>query len=176
MPRIHTRFYRLLASVFTIMGMVCAASAWSDERPVLRYHTGSATPQTVNFDEGKLTAVHFWATWCAPCIDEIPEMDSALKVYQPKGLRIIAISMDGTLEKVTQFYGEHAITSLTPVLDYKAQSFNTLKISGLPTTVFFDSSGREIARTEGPMHWLESPNKEFIEQRIGQKDSRENKI
>jgi len=119
-----------------------------------------------DFASQKLTAVHFWATWCVPCVAEVPEADAAQIKYGDKGLKILAISMDGSIDKVKQFYDKHAIQALVPILDNGTTAFNALKPRGLPTTIFFDKEGKEIARAEGPIHWLESPNKEFIESHL----------
>lgn len=142
------------------------ARAEETRKPVFSYKDASGTEQMPDFAAHTLTAVHFWATWCKPCVAEVPEVDLAQKTYASKGFKVLAISMDGNIDKVKAFYEKHGITALTPMLDNGAISYNALKIPGLPVTVFFNRDGKEIARVEGPMHWNDSKNKQFIESQL----------
>lgn len=162
----NTRFYSLLASAITALCVLNPHIASAEKAPLIQYVNANETMITLNPGEAKLTAVHFWATWCTPCVAELPEVDAAQQTYGKAGLKVVAISMDGNLKKVTDFYKKHNINALDALDDYKAVSFNNLKLLGLPTTVFIDAKGEIIGRVDGPMHWNESPNKEFIEKQL----------
>lgn len=160
--RINTGILCILASCIAA-GPLCAEEA---RRPVFSYRDASGSVQAPDLASHKLTAVHFWATWCVPCIAEVPEVDAAQKAYGDKGFKVLAISLDGSIEKVQAFYADHKITSLVPIIDNGATSIGALKVRALPVTIFFDRKGEEIARVEGPLHWLQSPNREFIEKQL----------
>lgn len=113
----------------------------------------------------KLTAVHFWATWCVPCVGELPEVDATQAAYKDKGLHIVALSLDTNMDKVKKFFADHKITNLQPNLDPNAGTFQNSKSPGLPTTLFIDAQGNEIARAEGPLDW-KTEGKAFIEDRL----------
>jgi thiol-disulfide isomerase/thioredoxin len=165
MTRIHTSFWRILASV-TLLGVTCTPS-WAKPAPLIQYLNVQGDVEMPDYKKCKLTAVHFWATWCTPCVDELPEVDAALQTYSKAGLCIIPISLDNSLDKVMEFYKNFNIRALPAYGDDRMQSFGNLGIRGLPTTVFIDRRGTEIDRVEGPMHWNKSPNKEFIEKHLG---------
>jgi len=136
-----------------------AAAIFKDEK-------GDVHP--LNPQQHKLSAVHFWATWCAPCVAELPQVDAAQQAYGDKGLRVVAISLDGdnNMPKVKQFFADHKIEHLTPYLDFGNASFKGTAAKGLPATVFIDSEGKEIARANGPLDWKKVDTTGFIESHL----------
>lgn len=112
----------------------------------------------------KLTIVHFWATWCEPCIEEMPELEKLQKRYAKDGVRVYALSMDGkNISKVQQFMESHNISALRPMLDSEMKSFKAVMGTGLPTSIFINGNGRQIARAEGPLNWQSMEVSEFVE-------------
>ncbi|NBX04341.1 MAG: TlpA family protein disulfide reductase [Alphaproteobacteria bacterium] len=115
----------------------------------------------------KLIAVHFWATWCVPCVKEFPDVDAAQKKYGDKGFRVIAISLDqNAMPKVLKFFTDHQVKNLTPYLDLYMQSFANIQGRGMPTTIFVNSAGKELARAEGPLEWDSPEVQKFIEDNL----------
>ena len=102
--------------------------------------------RTIEPKNDKMTVVHFWATWCAPCVTELPAVVGFYDDYKDKGVNVIAVSMDGgNMRKVQAYYLDHQITHLKPYLDANGKASKAYGISGLPTTVFINSKGEEIA-------------------------------
>ena len=168
MPRVTIWFFLLLASCLLSLFPAFASDALKlDAAPkpapaiMFKDTNGNTTP--LNLQGHKLTAVHFWATWCAPCIVELPEVDAAAKAYAGKGLEIVAISVDTDMDKVRQFYASRQITTLKPYLDVSNASLQAAGLQGLPDTLFIDKNGKEIARAEGPLDWQGTKVKAFIE-------------
>lgn len=118
---------------------------------------------TLDTARNKLTLVHFWATWCVPCLKELPELDAISGTYAAKGVQIVAISLDTTSPKVRQFYTEKQIKNLAANLDVRQTGFSALRLRGLPSTVFIDRKGNEIARAEGPLDWKGKEATGFID-------------
>ena len=118
-------------------------------------------------DKGKMTLVHFWATWCGPCVREFPEIDALQKTYGDKGLKILAISTEGYrhMDQVKAFYTQHAVANLKPYTD-DGSTIRATHIRGMPTTFFLDSNGRNIAMAEGPVDWNSKEVRTFIEQHL----------
>lgn len=112
----------------------------------------------------KLTILHLWATWCVPCVAELPELDAFAKAHPDLG--VIALSEDTSLEKVRNFFAVHKITALTPALDEKMTMFQKAQGIGLPTTLFIDANGRMFARADGPLDWKSKDVSDFIEQHL----------
>lgn len=135
--------------------------------PAISYSDINGKLQTLDFSKNKLTALHFWATWCQPCAIELPIVNAMQQKYPKQGLKIMALSLDGkNIDNVKKFYSENNITSLDILMDANMDSFQKLKLKGLPTTIFINSKGHEIARAEGPLDWESAGVKKFIDERL----------
>ena len=95
--------------------------------------------------------LNLWATWCAPCVAELPTLDAL--AAQAGGLRVIAVSQDMETAKVAGFLKNRGISHLDPWLDEKADLSFRLGAATLPTTVLYDAQGREVWRFAGGNDW-----------------------
>ncbi len=103
---------------------------------------------------GGLTVLNLWATWCAPCVKELPSLDRLQAAMAAEGVRVVALSVDrGGAAQVQPFLDRLEVRNLTVLLDPKADSMKALEVRGLPTTLLLDGDGREIARMEGGLEW-----------------------
>lgn len=129
-----------------------------------RSHAGEAAPDfafqgpegedvTLADFTGKPLLVNLWATWCGPCVIEMPALDG-LAVQRNGKLQVVVISQDSQgREKVEPFFKERKFNALQPYLDPENQ-FGFHYGSGLlPTTVLYDAEGKEVARVLGAMDW-----------------------
>lgn len=172
MSLINTGFLRFLARQTVLLALIIllplqaqAALKTSEpaKLPTVSYTAENQKKITLNTKKHRLTALHFWATWCVPCVEELPQVDAASKAYGDD-FAVVALSLDGrNMDKVKTFYSENKITTLKPFLDADMSAFQTLKIRGLPTTIFINEKGEEIARAEGPLDWESDEVKKFIE-------------
>jgi thiol-disulfide isomerase/thioredoxin len=97
--------------------------------------------------------VNLWATWCAPCVIEMPSLD-ALAVREGEALNVVALSQDmGGRELVTQFFGQRSFRELEANLDPQMQFMTQLRLDTLPTTILYDAEGREVWRMVGMADW-----------------------
>ncbi len=136
----------------------------SKQLPKIVYLDTSGTAHELT-NNPQLTILHLWATWCAPCIDELPILDSVAAAYKDKDVVVIAMSLDGkNTKKVTDFYTAHNIRSLPAYFDTKMQAYRALKVSGLPATIFI-KNGREVARIDGPADWQSTDVKALLEKK-----------
>jgi peroxiredoxin len=94
---------------------------------------------------GKPAMINFWATWCAPCIKELPELERIYGLYRDRGLSVILVNQQETAEVVRKYIEEHGYT-MTALLDEKGQTAEKYQVFGLPTTFFVDKAGT-IRRT-----------------------------
>ena len=101
---------------------------------------------------GKPLLVNLWATWCAPCITEMPTLDALAEREQ--GLQVLAISQDiDGKEKVDAFFAERRFSALEPYLDPDLELMGAIGIASLPTTILYDGEGREVWRLMGIEDW-----------------------
>jgi thiol-disulfide isomerase/thioredoxin len=103
---------------------------------------------------GTALVVNFWATWCAPCVKEMPALDALAKQLGQDGIAVLALSADREgAPVVRKFYEKNEITSLEIAIDRMSRVARALGINGLPTTVLFDAAGREVGRVVGVAEW-----------------------
>lgn len=116
---------------------------------------------------GRFVLLNVWATWCPPCIKEMPSLDRLQAMKGDSGFEVVALSIDRQgLEVVQPFFQRTGLTRLAIYLDREARSMPALKITGLPTTVLIDPAGREIARWPGAREWDQPATVAEIEEHI----------
>jgi thiol-disulfide isomerase/thioredoxin len=100
----------------------------------------------------RVVVLNFWATWCVPCVAELPALDQ-LAAAQPE-FAVLAVSADRTgAELVKPFLAAHGISHLTVLLDPHMEAGRAFGVSGFPTTLVIDTAGRLRGRLEGPADW-----------------------
>lgn len=103
--------------------------------------------------KGKPALVNLWATWCGPCVLEMPMLDALEDKYAGK-LRVVTISQDMQgAAKVTPFFASHPFRHLEPWLDPDNNLGFRYNTGLLPTTVLYDAQGREVWRMIGSHDW-----------------------
>jgi thiol-disulfide isomerase/thioredoxin len=104
---------------------------------------------------GKVVLVNFWATWCAPCRREMPDLDQLQRTLGGKRFEVVALSLDRAgMEAVVPFYEEIGIKSLAVYLDPLGRVQRAFAITRFPTTVLIDAHGFEVGSIEGPAQWM----------------------
>ena len=175
----NTGFHRLLASCrigLLLLGVPVAAPAFSEEPstlqvvpakpfPNLIYKDANGKGRLLSQDIGKLTIVHFWATWCEACVGEYPQLSDIRKRFADRGLKVVTITMDGlkNTKNVREFYEKYHVGDLPPYFDTGTNAFRQAKTRGLPTSFFIDANGMKIAISEGPLNWQSKDALGFIE-------------
>lgn len=103
---------------------------------------------------GELLVVNFWATWCAPCRKEMPQLDALAARYGGRGVTVVALSLDRSgAAKGEKFLNELGVTNLVRLYDPSYKSARAAGLIGLPTTLLVDGAGREIGRLAGEADW-----------------------
>jgi thiol-disulfide isomerase/thioredoxin len=127
------------------------------------------TGKTGSLDDyrGKVTAVHFWATWCTPCRAELPSVDAMNANFAGANFVVLPLSVDRDgPEVVSAFYRENGIKSLPIFIDDGLDAFRAFKLGGVPSTIFIDANGREIARVLGERDWSDPEIVEVVRKLI----------
>ena len=129
-----------------------------------RSHKGSPLPDLTFRDakghslhlsaqSGQPLLVNLWATWCAPCIAELPQLDQ-LAASRGGTLKVVTLSQDmGEGADVAAFLAGKRITHLPPWLDPQSAAAASYGASTLPTTIYYDAKGRELWRWTGGNDW-----------------------
>lgn len=111
---------------------------------------------------GKPLLVNLWATWCAPCVAELPALDRAAKAAADKGVSVIAISQDMETGGVPAFWAARKLGTLQTWLDPENALGFHYATGTLPTTVLYDGDGKEVARVVGALEWDEADGQALI--------------
>jgi thiol-disulfide isomerase/thioredoxin len=102
---------------------------------------------------GTPALVNFWASWCAPCVKELPTL-KALNAGRSFPGAIIPLNQDsGTQESVRAFMAKHGVEELGNYQDPKMKVAGALGIEVMPTTILFDANGKEVWRYVGDLDW-----------------------
>jgi thiol-disulfide isomerase/thioredoxin len=108
--------------------------------------------------KGKVVLLNFWATWCAPCVKEMPSLDRlqatmGKEVGKDKFV-VVPLSLDGPSKpKVAPFYKDKNLTNLGVYFDKGRKVQQALDVAVLPTSILIDGEGREIGRMLGDADW-----------------------
>ena len=107
----------------------------------------------------QVVVLNFWATWCAPCLEEMPAFEKLYRRYRSQGLTVIAVSLDkGETSKVAKFVDEHSLT-FPVLLDLDGIAERIYPSFTIPFTYVIDKKGRIAARVDGAKNW--SSNETF---------------
>ena len=105
---------------------------------------------------GKLIIINFWATWCAPCKEEMPSLDSLYQDNNFKNLQIFAVNMEQPNDSKTKnFFTDLNIQKLEIFFDRNLNFVKEFKLRGVPTTVLINKKGEEFARIIGTVDFLD---------------------
>ncbi len=103
--------------------------------------------------KGTPVLVNLWATWCAPCVAELPALDKLAATLDGK-VKVLTVNQDsGEPQKAGEFLKQRGVTRLEPWLDPKNDLAFQFGAETLPVTVMYDSQGREVWRVAGPKEW-----------------------
>jgi thiol-disulfide isomerase/thioredoxin len=121
--------------------------------PAFEFQDGDGRPTSMAAFRGKPTLVNLWATWCAPCIIEMPSLD-ALAVREGEALNVVVLSQDlGGREVVTPFFAQRRFQALEANLDSDMRFMTEARLDTLPTTILYDPEGKEVWRMVGRAEW-----------------------
>ncbi len=111
--------------------------------------------------EGKFVLLNFWATWCPPCVKEMPALnDLHNKLNGGNGLEVVGVHVGPALATVKQFLKDRPVDF--DILIDKNMSLSSWQVSGLPTTFLIDPSGKLIYKATGEREWGSAEMVEFI--------------
>ncbi|SKB60081.1 TlpA family protein disulfide reductase [Sphingopyxis flava] len=120
--------------------------------PAARFFGPDNAPVTLAAFKGRPLLVNLWATWCAPCIAEMPTLD-ALASQQRKAMTVIAVAQDlQGAAVVDPWFQQAGLTSLQPYIDPDNALLDAAS-SALPTSIFYDADGKELWRVIGAIDW-----------------------
>ena len=118
---------------------------------------------SLNDFRGQVVLVNFWATWCAPCVKEMPSLERLHLALAGEGFAVLAVSQDrGGSSVVTPFLDRLKLQELPVFLDSKGKLARAFALKGLPTSFVIDREGRVVAGLVGPAEWDSPESRAFM--------------
>jgi thiol-disulfide isomerase/thioredoxin len=135
--------------------------------PNVTFRDSNGTTRSLSEFKGKTVLLNLWATWCAPCRQEMPSLDRLQAKLGSEGFQVVTLSMDRAgIRPVLRFFEELAITNLTSYIDDSGEGMYDLGATGLPTSLLINAEGQEVARLIGPAEWDSPEVLTFLKGRI----------
>jgi len=126
--------------------------------PALSFTDADGAPKTLADYAGKAIVLNLWATWCVPCVAEMPDLDK-LSGLLGADFAVLPLSSDRAGAPVVEaFYKAHGIGALPVLLDHQGAMMHLLGARGIPTTLLIDRQGQERTRIEGAVAWTDAAN------------------
>lgn len=118
------------------------------------FQDADGAPLTLADFKGKGLVVNLWATWCAPCVREMPSLNRLQKQVEAEGIQVLAISSDhGGQDVVNEFMAAHKLDALKPYFDPMGAFTRAMEGRGLPRTYIINAAGEVTASYTGPAEW-----------------------
>ena len=133
-------------------GLAVTHERSASEAPDFTLRTPEGGTLALSGLRGRVVFLNFWATWCAPCRIEMPEMERLHREFKDRGLLILAVDLDESPKLVAKFMQEFRL-SFPALLDSDSRVASRYRLQGLPTTILIDRQGRTVGRAVGPREW-----------------------
>lgn len=122
--------------------------------PDVEFTELGGAPARLSDFRGRVVLVNLWATWCAPCVKEMPSLVKLQETIGTRDFVVLALSSDrGGARVVEPFIAENGLETLAVYLDPKGNATRKLGARGLPTSILLDRQGRELGRMLGSAEW-----------------------
>jgi thiol-disulfide isomerase/thioredoxin len=122
--------------------------------PRLQFRDAAGHVHTLAAYRGRGVVLNLWATWCVPCVEELPSLAALARQLKGSPIVVLAVSADlGGAAAVQRFYAAHQITGLPVLLDPDGDILHALHARGIPTTYLVTPDGKEAGWIEGAQDW-----------------------
>ena len=131
--------------------------------PNLRFEDQTGKQVTLSEHDGKIRLVNVWATWCPPCLEELPSLDRLQEMAGDERFKVITLMADNQrVQEGLNYLKENDLKNLTPYADTGTRYLTVDGVRGLPTTFVLNPEGKEIARITGPADWMSEDAIHFV--------------
>jgi thiol-disulfide isomerase/thioredoxin len=135
--------------------------------PDIRFLNASGAETSLAGFRGKVVLLNVWATWCAPCREEMPALDKLQAALGSDKFQVVALAVDKSgVDGAKKFLADIKAEKLEAFAEPTAKEGTRLRVIGMPTTILIDAEGREIGRLIGPAHWDSAEAKRLIEAQL----------
>ncbi len=162
--------HRATATTATVESEAPAKEKEEFEQLEITFLDGNGKPKNLDVYRGKLILLNLWATWCAPCVKEMPALSDLQREFGKDGLVVVTLSADGNVDLIREFYKARNINNLPLYRDQQMKTFIQLEAKGLPVTSLLGVDGNEIERFEGYVDWTKPEIRKLITDNLPKKE------
>ena len=178
----RTQLFELSAGLLLLGGAVGAAAYWGRAAPVgraaafpvsrpaqptpaadLELLDLAGRPVRLQDFRRRVVLLNFWATWCAPCREEMPELETLTRELGPRGLAVVGVNFKESKRQVEAFIQEHKLT-FPMLLDSEGQVAERYQVFALPVTFVVDRRGMVVGTVLGIRDWVGSDARAYLGQ------------
>lgn len=134
----------------------------------LPFDTVTGEAVTLSDYDGKVVLLNAWATWCPPCVAEMPSLDELQRLRGGSDFQVVGISVDRNKEMAREWADENGINDMALWHDKTFRMTGELVLPGFPTTILYNRTGREVARLSGEADWSSEEALALIDYLIAQ--------
>ena len=143
---------------------ITPATQWIEAHDFAAKMKDATTVNLLDY-RGRFVLLNFWATWCSPCLKEMPDLEEAYLEMGQEKLVVLAVGMGESVEKITAFFNKYAFTF--PLLaDNKMEITKLYGVRNIPVTYLIDPDGIVLGRALGIRDWASPDLLAFINSRL----------
>ena len=135
------------------VGEMAGLTVHAEPKPVPEAAVQSPDGAAATLPEGRPAVVNFWATWCAPCLEEMPTLAGLHAAMGEEVAVVVVATGRNDPERAAEILAETGADVLTDLRDPRGLLGRGVGVVGLPTTLVLDAQGREVARLQGVAEW-----------------------
>lgn len=137
-------------------------------QPNMAFSTPDGEAVKLSDYKGKVILLNVWATWCPPCIAEMPTLEALQSQRSGDDFEVVTVSIDRTIEEAAIWFERNGIEKLPVLHDGTYALPQKLEVRGLPVSVIYDRQGREIARVPGEADWTSPEALALVDAVVGE--------
>ena len=137
-------------------------------QPSMVFKDADGEPMRLTAYRGQVVLVNVWATWCPPCIAEMPSLNTLQETKGGADFQVITISLDRTAAEAKAWLDKKNLTALRSWHDGTYQLNGAAQLPGLPTSILYDRAGNEVARIPGEVDWASSEAANLVDFLVSQ--------
>lgn len=136
-----------------LLAVSAATTAAADKAPVIRLPDTNGAMHNIDYSAADITLVHFWASWCKPCKEEMPQLIEFAKSSSSRNAQIIAIAADNA-KRTRKFFAAEPV-KIKLLIDQYGSSVYDFGVAVIPETYVINNKGRITHHLQGKMNWLD---------------------
>lgn len=170
------KVWRLLIIICFVACLVWALSATKTNSSVSekeREEVRASFDRVISEFQGEPYVIHFWATWCEPCVKELPELLAFIRSKENRGFRLLLVSEDESKEEMQSFLNRLVVPKdVFTLLDHRGVLMGDQRVGYLPQSLIYNEYSEKLENAVGPQRWQHPSFVEDLNALMGSGESR----